>query len=62
MIGDPVEFVAGKDIPAIVTAYLVRAEDHVSYEVSWFHEGEKRTAWFDASEIRHPVSKPGGFK
>ena len=62
MIGDLVEFVVGRDIPAIVTAHLVRAEGHVSYEVSWFHDGQKQTAWFDASEIRTPVSESGGFK
>ncbi len=60
-IGDRVEFVVGKDIPAMVTAYFVRSEDHVQYEVSWFHEGSKVTNYFDASEIRYPVSKSGGF-
>lgn len=50
-IGDDVEFRAGKDIQGIVTAYLVRSGSHITYEVSWFHNGEAQCGWFEGVQI-----------
>jgi hypothetical protein len=61
-IGDQVEPIAGKDIVGIVTAYLIRSGDHVTYEVTWFHNGEAKSRWFGDVEIKpHGKKERNGF-
>lgn len=50
-IGDKVTFLAAHDISAIVTAHLIRSSGHVTYEATWFHNGDRKYAWFDACEL-----------
>ncbi len=35
----------------VVTGITVRHGQHVSYEVAWFHEGDRKTAWVQECEI-----------
>lgn len=60
-IDDVVELVVGRDIVGVVIAYMVRANEHVLYEVQWVHEGDLRQGWFIASELRRHDGKQRGF-
>ena len=51
-IGKKVEFVAGKDIEGIITGYLVRENESIQYAVEWFHNGESKSGWFIASQLK----------
>lgn len=38
-------------VEVVVTGILVRHAQHVEYEVAWFHEGKRNTAWVQEGEI-----------
>lgn len=44
----------GEDIPALVTAICVRANNYVQYECTWWSSRENHTAWFIPQELKIP--------
>ena len=38
-------------VEVVVTGILARHVQHVEYEVAWFHEGARKTAWVQEGEI-----------
>lgn len=50
-LGARVRVVSSEDVVGVVSMYIVRPGHHVSYGVSWMHDGEARSSWFDAVEL-----------
>ena len=60
-IGQVVEFVVAHDVIGVVVSYTVRAGGNIMYEISWFHEGEARSGFFDPVEMVAHAGKVKGF-
>lgn len=45
-IGQLVNIDGDKSIAGVILAITVRHPGYIQYEVSWFHEGNERSAWF----------------
>lgn len=48
--GSKVRLPAG-DVEAEVLTAQIRAGDYLTYEVAWFVDGERYTAWVEAFEV-----------
>jgi len=62
--GTKVRLAFDPELQATVTAYCVRPAEAVTYEVTWMHNGDVKTAWFP-KELLKAVGedkKPVGFK
>lgn len=46
-----------EDVPARVTAVAIRGQGQVQYEVTWWTNGERRTAWVEECEIKRTNPK-----
>lgn len=60
-IGDLVDFVTAEDISGCVIAYMVRGKGYVSYQVSWFHNGEMQSDWFEVVQLKPHGKRARGF-
>lgn len=47
----------GNDIPAIITAAILRARDHVAYECSWWNGRSHECKWLEEREIKMSVEQ-----
>ena len=61
-IGDRVRMVGAPDIEAVVTAILIRKNDHIVYELTWVHEGEVKSGWLTIDSIETKKKGPIGFE
>ena len=52
-IGNKVKIGTGtRNIPAEITAVCIRGKaKHITYEVSWYHEGNRKCEWLNEFEI-----------
>lgn len=39
------------DLPVMITGVCIRNGNHVTYEVTWLHNGDRRTAWVEDFEV-----------
>ena len=39
------------DIEVTVIAVMIKADDYVTYEVSWFTSGDRKSAWVEEFEL-----------
>jgi hypothetical protein len=62
-LGEKVRPKLDSAIEAMVTAYCVRPNGPISFEISWIHSGEVKTGWFGA-EFLEAAETPGpvGFR
>ena len=60
-IGDLVDFVTAQDVSGCVIAYMVRGKRYVTYQVSWFHNGELQSDWFEDVQLRPHAKRARGF-
>jgi len=55
-IGTVVEFIDG-GTKAIVTQVCIQVDNRVSYEVAWWSNGSRTTAWVSTVEITHATGQ-----
>ena len=60
-IGDRVRILLSPDVEGQITAYCVRGENYVTYEVIWMHNGAIVTTWVteESIELAQVKTKPG---
>lgn len=51
-IGTQVRLAGAGCLDAVVTAIVIRADRHVSYECSWWHNNERKTDWFPRRDVK----------
>jgi len=51
-IGTRARIAVGDDIEGIITAVLFRSEAYHTYELTWVHDGEVKSGWFLAIELK----------
>jgi len=56
-IGTRARIAVGDDIEGIITAVLFRSEAYHTYELTWVHDGEVKSGWFLAIELK--ISEEG---
>ena len=62
-IGAEVSFRHAPDVKATITAICIRQGDYATYELTWMHNGEMKTAWLTTdSLVDSETKKPLGFK
>ena len=62
-LGDKVRPKLDSAIEAMVTAYCVRPNGPINYEISWIHSGDVKVGWFGAEFLEAaPSPSPVGFR
>lgn len=51
----------GQDVEGVITAFCIRGKGHVTYEMSWIHDGAAKTGWFCEEEL-DPIENSNGMK
>lgn len=60
-LGQRVKIFGAPDIEAVVTAYMVRQEGQVQYELTWVHSGDVKTSWLTTDLIETKAEGKIGF-
>lgn len=56
-LGQKVKIAGDHDTEAVITAYTIRENGHVNYELTWIHNGTVRTGWLTKSLIEGDVKQ-----